>query len=139
MVVPGLGPKKAMVLFEALGVSSVDELAAAVAEDRVAGLKGFGTKTQENIARGLEQLASSGGRVQVSVALDLAESMLAELEGLRGVRRAAFAGSLRRMQETIGDVDLLVASAEAGPIMEPVHDAPVGEPGSSRTARRSPR
>jgi DNA polymerase (family 10) len=118
MAVPGLGPKKAIVLFEELGVASVDELAAAVAEDRIAGLKGFGAKTQENIARGLEQLASSGGRVQVGVALDLAEAMLAELEGLRGVRRAAFAGSLRRMQETIGDVDLLVASEDAGPIME---------------------
>jgi DNA polymerase (family 10) len=118
MAVPGLGPKKAIVLFEELGVASVDELAAAVAEDRIAGLKGFGAKTQENIARGLEQLASSRGRVQVGVALDLAEAMLAELEGLRGVRRAAFAGSLRRMQETIGDVDLLVASEDAGPIME---------------------
>ena len=118
MAVPGLGPKKAMVLFDELGVSSVDELAAAVAEDRVAGLKGFGAKTQENIARGLEQLASSGGRVQVGVALDLAEAMLAELEELRGVRRAAFAGSLRRMQETIGDVDLLVASERAAPIMD---------------------
>ena len=118
MAVPGLGPKKAMVLFDELGVSSVDELAAAVAEDRVAGLKGFGAKTQGNIARGLEQLASSGGRVQVGVALDLAEAMLAELEELRGVRRAAFAGSLRRMQETIGDVDLLVASERAAPIMD---------------------
>jgi len=118
MAVPGLGPKKAMVLFDELGVSSVDELAAAVAEDRVAGLKGFGAKTQGNIARGLEQLASSGGRVQIGVALDLAEAMLAELEELRGVRRAAFAGSLRRMQETIGDVDLLVASERAAPIMD---------------------
>jgi DNA polymerase (family 10) len=118
MAVPGLGPKKAMVLFDELGVSSVDELAAAVADDRVAGLKGFGSKTQENIARGLEQLASSGGRVQVGVALDLAETMLSELEGLRGVRRAVLAGSLRRMQETIGDVDLLVASDDPGPIME---------------------
>jgi DNA polymerase (family X) len=54
----------------------------------------------------------------VGVALDLAESMLAELEGLRGVRRAAYAGSLRRMQETIGDVDLLVASEDPGPIMD---------------------
>jgi len=118
MDVPGLGPKKAMALFDELGISSVDELAAAVAEDRVAGLKGFGAKTQGNIARGLEQLASSAGRVQVGVALDLAEAMLAELRGLRGVHRAAYAGSLRRMQETIGDVDLLVASEDAGPVMD---------------------
>ena len=118
MAVPGLGPKKAMVLYEELGVASVDELAAAVAEDRVAGLKGFGAKTQDNIVRGLEQMASSGGRVQVAVALDLAEAMLAELQELRGVRRAAYAGSLRRMQETIGDVDLLVASDRAAPIMD---------------------
>ncbi|MEO8476397.1 MAG: DNA polymerase/3'-5' exonuclease PolX [Actinomycetota bacterium] len=116
--IPGLGPKKAMLLYEELGISSVDELAAALGEDRIAGLKGFGAKTQENIARGLEQMASSGGRVQIAAALDLAEAMLAELEGLGGVRRAAYAGSLRRMQETIGDVDLLVASDRPEPIMD---------------------
>ena len=116
--IPGLGPKKAMVLYRELGVSSVDELLAAIDDDRVAGLKGFGKRTQDNILSGLRQLSASGGRVLVSVALDMAESMLAELTALKQVSRAAFAGSLRRMRETIGDVDLLVASTDPVSIME---------------------
>ena len=118
MSIPGLGPKKAMVLHRELGVSSVDGLLEAIDDDRVAGLKGFGKRTQENILSGLQQLSASGGRVLVSVALDVAEAVLADLTALKQVRRAAFAGSLRRMRETIGDVDLLVASMDPVPIME---------------------
>jgi DNA polymerase (family X) len=128
MSIPGLGPKKAIVLYRELGVTSVPELVAAIEEDRVAGLKGFGGKTQDNILRGLEQLSTSGGRVLVSTALDVAEALLVELSSLKQVRRAAYAGSLRRMRETIGDVDLLVASSDAGPIM----DAFVGLPSITR-------
>ena len=118
MSIPGLGPKKAMVLHRELGVSSVDGLVEAIDDDRVAGLRGFGKRTQDNILSGLQQLSASGGRVLVDAALDVAEAMLAELTALRQVRRAAFAGSLRRMRETIGDVDLLVAGTEPEPIME---------------------
>jgi DNA polymerase (family X) len=118
MSIPGLGPKKAIVLYRELGVESVPELVAAIEGERVAALKGFGGKTQENILRGLQQLSDSGGRVQVNVALDVAEALLAELSDLKQVRRAAYAGSLRRMRETIGDVDLLVASSRAEPIMD---------------------
>ena len=118
MSIPGLGPKKAMVLYRELDISSVPELVAAIEDERVAALKGFGGKTQENILRGLQQLSDSGGRVLVNVALDVAEALLAELSTLKQVRRAAYAGSLRRMRETIGDVDLLVASSQAEPIMD---------------------
>ena len=117
MSVPGLGPKKAMALYEELGIASVDDLAAAVDDDRIAALKGFGAKTQENIARGIQQLSATGGRVQLGVALDLAESLIGDLTAMKGVSRCAYAGSLRRMSETIGDVDVLVAAADAGPIM----------------------
>jgi DNA polymerase (family 10) len=118
MSVPGLGPKKAMTLYDELGIDSVDALAAAVEEDRIASLKGFGEKTQTNIARGIQQLSASSGRVKVSVALDVAERLLGELRALPGVRRADYDGSLRRMAETIGDVDLLVAAGDANPVME---------------------
>jgi DNA polymerase (family 10) len=128
MSIPGLGPKKAMVLYRELGVAAVPELVAAIEEDRVAGLKGFGGKTQENILRGLEQLSVSGGRVLVSTALDVAEALLGAISSLKQVRRAAYAGSLRRMRETIGDVDLLVASTDGPPIM----DAFVGLPSVAR-------
>ena len=116
--IPGLGPKKAMVLYQELGVGSVDELEAAIADDRVAALPRFGARTQENIARGLTQLRSAGDRVKIDTALGVAESFLAHLSALRQAKRVAAAGSLRRMKETIGDVDLLVAGTDAPPVMD---------------------
>jgi DNA polymerase (family 10) len=116
MSVPGLGPKKAMVLYQELGISDVEGLQHAVEAHQLAGLKGFGAKTEENIRRGLDRLQRSSERVQVNVALDLAEDLLERLGSRGDVLRSAYAGSLRRMAETIGDVDLLVAAAE--------HDAP---------------
>ncbi|MGZ4153674.1 MAG: DNA polymerase/3'-5' exonuclease PolX [Actinomycetota bacterium] len=118
MGVPGLGPKKANVLYHELGIASVEQLLDAIDADRLADLKGFGPKTAENIKRGIAQMSESGGRVLVSLALDVAEELLAELRGMKQVLRADYAGSLRRMAETIGDVDLLVASTDAEPIMD---------------------
>jgi DNA polymerase (family 10) len=118
MGIPGVGPKKAMVLYRELGVDSVDLLVEAIQDDRVAALPRFGAKTQENIARGITQLRSSGDRIRIDLALDVAETFIEALRSLRPVQRISYAGSLRRMRETIGDVDLLVASADAAPIME---------------------
>ncbi|MFB3737637.1 MAG: DNA polymerase/3'-5' exonuclease PolX [Candidatus Velamenicoccus archaeovorus] len=143
MAIPGLGPKRAMVLFEELGITAVDQLSDAIEQGRLEGVRGFGAKTRENIVRGIQQLHASGGRVQINVALDLANDLLHELAGLRQVRRAAFAGSLRRMRETIGDVDLLVASSRPRPIMERFVSLPIvdrvlasGETKSSVTTTR---
>jgi DNA polymerase (family X) len=118
MAVPGLGPKKANTLYRELGIASVDQLLDALDADALSGLKGFGSRTAENIRRGITQMSGSGGRVLVSLALEVAEELLAELRELKQVRRADYAGSLRRMAETIGDVDLLVASTDAQPIMD---------------------
>lgn len=116
--IPGLGPKKAIALYEQLGVASLDQLSEAINDDRLAALKGFGRRTQENLAKGIRQLASSGGRVGVGLALDTAEALLAELDAMPSVRRSAYAGSLRRMEETIGDVDLLAASDDPASVMD---------------------
>ncbi|MEU8120879.1 DNA polymerase/3'-5' exonuclease PolX [Spirillospora sp. NPDC049024] len=116
--IPTLGPKKALAVYEALGVSSVDELAAAIGEGRLRGLKGFGAKTEENILRGIELMRSSGDRVLVDAAAGVADEIVAALSELPQVERCAHAGSLRRMRETIGDVDVLAASRDPRPIME---------------------
>jgi DNA polymerase (family X) len=130
--ISGLGPKKAIVLYRELGISSVEELMAAIEADALADLKGFGKKTQVNILRGIQQLHASGGRVQISTALELAEMFLERLGRLKQVERAAYAGSLRRMAETIGDVDLLVAGDEPDPVME----AFAGDPSVDRVIAR---
>ena len=118
IAVPGLGPKKAMVLYRDLGIDGLEPLARAVEEGRLAGLKGFGAKTEENIRRGLERLQQAGGRVISSVAMDLAELLIERLGARRDVVRMEYAGSLRRMAETIGDLDLLVASEDPVAVMD---------------------
>ncbi|HJP65686.1 MAG TPA: DNA polymerase/3'-5' exonuclease PolX [Actinomycetota bacterium] len=118
IAIPTLGPKKAMVLYQDLKIASVEELADAIHAGMLRGLKGFGEKTEEKILRGITLMQQSGDRVQLGVALDLAQEILGELSALDGCRRCAYAGSLRRMVETIGDIDVLVASEDSGPVMD---------------------
>jgi DNA polymerase (family 10) len=120
IAVPGLGPKKAMILYRDLGISGIEDLRAAVDAGTLAGLKGFGAKTEENIRRGLERLEQQGTRALSSAGMDLAEYFLERLRDRPDVRRIEFAGSLRRMAETVGDLDLLAAADErhAPAIME---------------------
>ena len=116
--IPGLGPKTAVMLFRERDISSVEELTIALEDGSLDGLKGFGEKTTENIRRGIRTLSSAGDRVKIGAALAIAEELLAELRDVPGVERCDYAGSLRRMAETIGDVDLLVASVDSAPVME---------------------
>src|SRR5262245_9304817 len=118
IAIPGLGPKKAIVLYRDLGIADVEDLRRAVDQGRLADLKGFGAKTEENIRRGLERLSQADQRVLVSVAMGLADELIERLGSRRDVRKIDYAGSLRRMAETIGDLDLLVASDRAGAVMD---------------------
>lgn len=115
--IPTLGPKKAMAVYEELGISSVDELADAIHRERLRDLKGFGPKTEENILHGIELLRSAGGRVRLDVATGLADDIVAALSAVDGCLRCAYAGSLRRCRETIGDIDVLVAALRPLPVM----------------------
>ncbi|TWV58725.1 DNA polymerase/3'-5' exonuclease PolX [Streptomyces misionensis] len=124
ITIPTLGPKKALRLYEDLHISSVNELAAAIESDALADLKGFGEKTQDNIRHGIELLQQAGARVPLPLALDTAEEIIAALSGVAGCRRCAYAGSLRRMRETVGDLDVLVAAARSGPFMEALCELP---------------
>jgi len=116
--IAGLGPKKAMVLYRELGISNVEELRHALDAGQLAGLKGFGARSEENIRRGIQRLSQTSGRALISAAMDLAEYFLERLAGREDVQRIEYAGSLRRMAETIGDVDLLAASEDPEAVME---------------------
>lgn len=115
--IPTLGPKKALTLYRELGVGSLEELVDAVHSGRLDDLRGFGRKSGENILRGVALLQQAEGRVHLDVAAALAERIVGELSALPGCERCAFAGSLRRFRETVGDVDILAASHDPGPIM----------------------
>ncbi|MFD4623887.1 DNA polymerase/3'-5' exonuclease PolX [Streptomyces sp. NPDC058475] len=122
--IPTLGPRKALMLYEELGISSIDELVDAIHEERLRDLKGFGPRTEENLLHGVELLRSSGGRVQLDVAMELAEDIVAELSRVTGCRRCAYAGSLRRFRETIGDIDVLAAAEQSAPLMRAFTELP---------------
>lgn len=118
IAVPGVGPKKAMILYQDLGIANIDDLREAVESGRIAELKGFGARTESNIRRGLERFQQQTGRALVSVAMDLAEDFIERISSSVDVERIDYAGSLRRMVDTIGDVDLLVASDDPVPVMD---------------------
>lgn len=118
MSIPSLGPKKALKVYEELEVASVEELLDALHEGKLRTVPGFGPKTEENLLRAIQGMQRSGDRVQLGMALDLAEEILGELRSVPEVARADYAGSLRRMRETIGDIDLLVASEKPVPVMD---------------------
>jgi DNA polymerase (family 10) len=115
--VPGLGPKRALQLNRELGIESVDDLAAAITAGRLDELAGFGAKSGERIAAGIEVYRQGRERVLLDVATRTATTMVAALSAVPGCQRCTYAGSLRRMRETIGDVDILAAAQDSAPLM----------------------
>lgn len=108
--IPGLGPKKVKALFDRLGIASVEALEKACQEGRIAGLDGFGEKTQAKILEGIAFRASYASRHLLGTALALAEPMLDALREHPDVVRCSTAGSVRRGKEIIGDIDFLASS-----------------------------
>ena len=130
--VGGLGPKKVKALYDQLGVDDLDKLKAACEAGRVAGLKGFGAKTQTKILEGVEFLKQTADRVRIDQAEAVAVGLLDALRDAPGVQRIEACGSLRRRKETVKDIDLLVCADDAGPIM----DRFVGLPGVAQVLGR---
>lgn len=105
-------------VYEELGVSSLDELRNAATDGRLASLPGLGQKSQEKIIKGIENLKQHSGRHTLDLAWPIANSILARVRAVDGVKKAEIAGSLRRGKETVGDVDILVSANDSAPVME---------------------
>lgn len=110
--IPGLGPKKVKVLYEQLKITTIDELEAAAREDKLASIKGFGEKTQENILKGIAALRVRTEKHLYPRAFEPANAILKHLLKQQGVQRAEIAGSLRRKKEVIGDIDIVVSARD---------------------------
>jgi DNA polymerase (family 10) len=116
--IPGLGPKKIKALHDELGIETVERLEQACKEGQIAGLKGFGEKTQTNILEGINRRRAYASRHLVSEALPRAEALLEALRSHPDVTRCSAAGSLRRHREVIGDIDLLASSKQPADVIE---------------------
>jgi DNA polymerase (family 10) len=110
--VPGLGPRTAKDIYDALGIMSLDVLEQAALTHRLQKVRGIKAKTEENILSGIAMLKRREGRIFFPQAWLLADSFLTTLRALPGVHRAEVAGSLRRARETIRDLDLLVSGED---------------------------
>ncbi len=115
---PGVGPKKVAKLWKELGIETIEELAVVAAAGKVAGLEGFGKKSEEKILAAVEKYQEREVRFRIDEADQLVQPLLEHMLADEHVQRLEVAGSYRRRKETVGDIDLLVMADEAKPVME---------------------
>ncbi len=117
--IPEVGPKTARLVWEKLGITSVQQLKAAAEAGQLRQLPGMGAKTEQRILAGIQALERRSRRIPIGEARPVALALLRGLmEGIPSLSQATVAGSLRRWRETIGDLDLLAAAEDPEPVME---------------------
>ena len=118
--IPGLGPKAVAKVRKELGIECIADLKKAIEAEQLRALPGMGEKTEKKLMKAIERLGLDGKeqRTAIAKAMPIARRLVAQLAELPQVERARYCGSLRRFRETIGDLDIVVASDEPAPIME---------------------
>ncbi len=115
--IQGLGAKRIFKLYKALKVKDVGSLKKALGSHRIKDIGGFSERSEAEISRGLETAEAGGGRVLLGTALPEAEAIVNKILGSGLAEKAEVAGSIRRMQETIGDIDILIVSSKKEDMM----------------------
>ncbi|MBN1861125.1 MAG: DNA polymerase/3'-5' exonuclease PolX [Candidatus Thermoplasmatota archaeon] len=115
--IPGLGPKKVAALYKHRGIESIQELQIAAENGELRTVEGFGEITERNILRGIHLLEKTSGRVLLNVAYEDGIKYRTYLKKCKKIKKIDIAGSLRRMKETIGDIDILVSSTDPETVM----------------------
>ncbi|MEA2066726.1 MAG: DNA polymerase/3'-5' exonuclease PolX [Thermotogota bacterium] len=116
--IEGLGPSKVRDLVNKLGVKNIDDLKKAINEKEIRKLEGFGEKTEENILKSLEQYELRHKRMRIDTAMNIATEIIEYLKEKGNVKKIDYAGSLRRMKETIGDIDILTIAPDNKKVMK---------------------
>jgi DNA polymerase (family X) len=122
--IPALGPKRAFQLYRELGIGSIAQLSEAIDAGRLRDLRGFGPRSEDKLRHGIELARSLGQRVPLDVASAVARRVVEAIGAVKGCERCEHAGSLRRFRETIGDIDVLAAARDSGPLMQAITDLP---------------
>ena len=118
IAVEGVGPRKAKTLYQKLGIRNLKDLERAAKAHKISPLFGFGEKTEKNILEGIAFLKRSKGRFLLGDILPAVKEVYEKLKSLKEVETISQAGSVRRMKETIGDVDFLVTSKNPQIVMD---------------------
>jgi DNA polymerase (family 10) len=116
--VPGLGPKTVKLFYEKLNVTSVDELEQLAKEHKLSGLPGIKKKTEENILRGIESFRRHSERQPLGLALPVAEGIVRQLKKSAPLTKISLAGSIRRLKDSVRDIDILCASRDPEKVMD---------------------
>ena len=116
--IPNVGPKKTAKLWKELGVETVTDLAEAAAAGKIAGLEGFGKKSEEKILAAVEKYQEREVRFRIDQADQLVRPLVEYMQDDDRIQKLEVAGSYRRRKETVGDIDLLVQSDDPEPVME---------------------
>jgi len=116
MEIPGMGPKTAQLVFKALNITNIEDLQKAVKEGKLRGLPGIGQKKEEAILKGIKIIKDLGNRILLGVALPIVSEMVKKIKQ-NGAKLVSPAGSLRRMKETVGDIDILVGDKDGRKII----------------------
>ncbi len=138
--IQGLGAKHIQELYQYLKIKNLSDLKKAIGHNKLPALPGWGEKSQTKIARQIELMEHESGRLPLGRVLPVADELVERLSQVPGVKRCTYAGSLRRRQETIGDIDLLVTSHDPEKIMTIFTNMPevesVHEKGKTRSSVR---
>lgn len=116
--IPGLGPKRVKALYHELDVQTIEQLHRAARDGRIRAVPGFGEKTESNILQAIEAHANQSRRFKLAVAAQYAGALEKYLAAIPGVLTVTVAGSYRRMRETVGDLDILVAAQSDSPVVQ---------------------
>lgn len=122
--VPGVGPKTAKLLYDKLKIKSISDLESKTKHHKIEVLPGLGRKTEENILKGIAFLKRSRGKMLLSTATSVANDVIRRLKRLPEVKKISAAGSLRRMKETVRDIDILVISKRPAKVMKAFTNLP---------------
>jgi DNA polymerase (family 10) len=118
MDIPGMGPKTLSMLHKEKGINNFSQLEKALENGSLMGLFGIGEKKIENIKRGIQLLKQSQGRMNLGIAFPVAKRIMETLRQKTGSKKVEWAGSLRRMKENIGDIDILATGANKEKIVQ---------------------
>ncbi len=125
MTVPGIGPKTARLLYEKLKIKDLASLEKKAKAHQISGLPGLKEKTEDNILRGIELIKKHSERMSLKEACDLSGEVISRLKRLPAVSQIAGAGSLRRMKDTVRDIDILITSTKPAAVIDAFVKLPI--------------